>query len=120
MSAAPVAAWEAENEIIERAARSLGSLAKRVEIRNQARVHLWYKQKFGSPITPLKRSTDGIDRFLISCTCVGIEISTARAVRTEWIKRALRWRVDDESRQSKAKPISELVKLEISKYIHFI
>lgn len=68
--------WEAENEIIQRAIKPLGSLAKRVEIRNQARVHLWYEQKFGSSITPLMRSTDGIDRFLISCTCIGIEVSS--------------------------------------------
>ena len=70
--------WEAENEVIECARIPLGSLAKRVEIRNQARVHLWYEQRFGSSISPLMRSTDGIDRFLISCTCVGIEVSSRK------------------------------------------
>ncbi len=68
--------WEAENCVIESAAKPLGPLADRVEIRNQARVHLWYEQRFGSPIAPLKHSRDGIDQFLISCTCVGIEVST--------------------------------------------
>lgn len=68
--------WEAENEVIERANKTLGSLAKRVEIRNQARVHLWYEKRFGVPSPQLRSSRDGIDRFLISCTCVGIDVQT--------------------------------------------
>jgi len=70
--------WDAENKVIERAGRFLGPLAHRVEIRNQARVHLWYEQKFGSPISSLTCSRDGIDQFLISCTCVGIEVSSRK------------------------------------------
>jgi hypothetical protein len=43
-----------------------------MELRNQARVHLWYEEKFGVPYPPLARSTDGIDRFLSYNTQVGI------------------------------------------------
>ena len=68
--------WDAENEVIERAEERLGALSDRVEIRNQARVHLWYEERFGSPIEPLLTSRNGIDQFLIACTCVGIEVSS--------------------------------------------
>jgi hypothetical protein len=47
-----------------------------VEIKNQARVHLWYEQRFGSPYPPLGSARDGIDRYLISCTCVGIDVAS--------------------------------------------
>ncbi|MFN3717860.1 MAG: nucleotidyltransferase family protein [Rhizobium rhizophilum] len=68
--------WEAEDAVIRRAQDMLGDLADRVEIRNQARVHLWYPQKFGSPCPPLTRVEDGIDRYLISCTQFGVGIGT--------------------------------------------
>jgi hypothetical protein len=44
----------------------------KVEVRNQARVHLWYPQKHGLPYPALHCSTDGIDRFLTKNTQVGI------------------------------------------------
>ena len=54
----------------------LGPLAPQVEIRNQARVHLWYEQRFGRAIAPLTSARDGIDRFLIPCTSIGVEVAT--------------------------------------------
>ncbi len=44
-----------------------------VEAKNQARVHTWYEDYFGFPYPALGRSTDGIDRFLVRCTCVGLK-----------------------------------------------
>ena len=64
--------WEAEDRIIKGAAGLFADLGVAVEVRNQARVHLWYEQKFGTPYAPLERSTDAIDRFLIDCSMVGI------------------------------------------------
>jgi hypothetical protein len=43
-----------------------------VEIKNQARVHLWYADYFGHPYSALHSSKDGMDRFLVKCTCVGL------------------------------------------------
>jgi hypothetical protein len=43
-----------------------------VEARNQARVHLWYPEKHGLPYPELRRSTQGIDRFLTRNTQIGI------------------------------------------------
>ncbi|MGX1317691.1 hypothetical protein AB7M17_001144 [Bradyrhizobium sp. USDA 377] len=50
----------------------LGHLGVKVEIRNQARVHLWYPGKHGLPYPPLTCSIEGIDRFLTQNTQVGI------------------------------------------------
>ena len=48
-----------------------------IEAKNQARVHLWYKEYFGYDYPELKSSKDGVDRFLILETCVGVA-STAQ------------------------------------------
>jgi hypothetical protein len=64
--------WEAEDVVIRRAAVLFGDLGAVVELRNQARVHLWYEQHFGTPYPRLSSSQDGIDRFLVPCTCVGV------------------------------------------------
>ncbi len=68
--------WEAEDAVIQKARDLLGDMADKVEIRNQARVHLWYPEKFGAPCPRLTRVEDGIDRFLIACTVLGIHIGT--------------------------------------------
>src|SRR5690348_6829725 len=41
----PDSSWEAEDAVIRRGAKLFGGVGKRVEIRNQARVHLWFPQK---------------------------------------------------------------------------
>lgn len=66
--------WESEDAIIKRAREALGDVADKVEIRNQARVHLWYEARFGSPIEPLMTSEHGIDQFLIECSCIGVSL----------------------------------------------
>ncbi|WP_395688034.1 nucleotidyltransferase family protein [Caenimonas koreensis] len=43
-----------------------------VEAKNQARVHLWYPEYFGFDYPQLKNSCDGIDRYLVLSTCVGV------------------------------------------------
>jgi hypothetical protein len=69
--------WEAEDAVIRKAWHLLGDLADKVEIRNQARVHLWYPQKFGFPCPPLTCVEEGIDRFLIACTLFGVSLGTS-------------------------------------------
>lgn len=46
-----------------------------VEAKNQARVHTWYEDYFGFPYAPLKSTVDGISKFLVECTCVGISVN---------------------------------------------
>jgi uncharacterized protein len=51
---------------------ALGDLGIVAEAKNQARVHLWYPEYFGHPYPQLHCAADGIDRFLIPATCVGL------------------------------------------------
>jgi len=68
--------WEAEDAVIRRADRELADLGATIEVRNQARVHLWYEQRFGVAYPKLTSSRDGVDRYLVECTCVGIEVAS--------------------------------------------
>ena len=64
--------WGAEDAAIQRVAECTRDVEARVELRNQARVHLWYAERFGPGYPQLQSSRDGIDRFLIAGTCVGV------------------------------------------------
>ena len=68
----PDTSWQAEDAVIRQLQSRLKNLGVTVEVRNQARVHLWYPQKHGLPYPPLRSSTQGIDRFLTKNTQVGI------------------------------------------------
>lgn len=50
----------------------LADLGIAVELVNQARVHTWYEEYFGHPYSALHSARDGIDRFLVPSTCVGV------------------------------------------------
>jgi hypothetical protein len=68
--------WEAEDEVIRRVAPLAQRLGLPVEVKNQARVHLWYPQRFGGEYPQLHSARDGIARYLVRCTCVGIDAAT--------------------------------------------
>jgi hypothetical protein len=72
----PDLSWEAEDRVIARMRPISTRLDLAVEVRNQARVHLWYTAKHGTPYPPLHCSADGIDRFLTRCTQVGLQRSS--------------------------------------------
>jgi hypothetical protein len=71
----PDLSWEAEDRVIGHLRETSARLGVRIEVRNQARVHLWYEQKHGTPYPTLQNSRQGIDRFLTRCTQVGIQRS---------------------------------------------
>ncbi|WP_020659834.1 nucleotidyltransferase family protein [Amycolatopsis benzoatilytica] len=64
--------WEAENSVIEAGAKLFGDLPAAVEIRNEARVHLWYEERFGVPCAPYESTEAAIDSFPSSTPCLGI------------------------------------------------
>ena len=68
----PDTSWEAEDAVIRTLHARLAHLGARIEVRNQARVHLWYPAKHGLPYPPLTSSKEGIDRFLTQNTQVGV------------------------------------------------
>ncbi|WP_410481791.1 nucleotidyltransferase family protein [Pseudomonas plecoglossicida] len=74
--------WEAEDRVIAQVHQACSHLGVNVEVRNQARVHLWYEAKFGGTYPPLKKVTDGIDRYLIRSTCLGVDACTGKLYST--------------------------------------
>jgi hypothetical protein len=64
---------DAEMAVQARVDACYADLGITLEIKNQARVHTWYPDYFGRPYPPLTRSQDGLDRFLVQCTCVGLQ-----------------------------------------------
>jgi len=68
----PDTSWAAEDAVIRTVRGRLARFDVAIEVRNQARVHLWYPEKHSLPYPPLASSTEGIDRFLTKNTMVGI------------------------------------------------
>jgi len=68
--------WETENEVIQSGQRLFNDLDVNVELKNQARVHLWYSQRFGGDYPQLQSARDGIDRYLVAGTCMGLDVET--------------------------------------------
>ena len=61
-----------ETAVNQQAQQLFGDLGVQLELKNQARVHTWYPAYFGRPCPPLKTACEGIDRFLVGSTSVGL------------------------------------------------
>jgi hypothetical protein len=70
---------ESEQRVQARVDSVLSDLRVAVEVANQARVHLWYPRYFGRPYAPLASSKEGIARFLVLETCVGVRPAEVHA-----------------------------------------
>jgi hypothetical protein len=69
--------YEAEDVVIQRVAAAFEPpLRELVEVRNQARVHLWFEKKFGTdePYPPLENSAAALKRFVATAFCVGVRM----------------------------------------------
>ena len=55
--------WDAEDRVIKTMERALDGLPVPVQPRNQARVHLWFEQKFGFPFAPLATARESLLRY---------------------------------------------------------
>lgn len=66
--------YEAEDRHIKQGDSVFAGYMLPVEIRNQARVHLWFEQHFGQSYPPLQSSEEGIDRFATKTHAVGVRL----------------------------------------------
>ncbi|KPF82169.1 hypothetical protein IP78_04395 [Brevundimonas sp. AAP58] len=67
--------WDAEDVIIRRAAAAFEEpFRSQVEVRNQARVHLWFKHRFGEDYEPLICTDEALGRFVAPAFAVGIRL----------------------------------------------
>lgn len=64
--------WHAEDAVIRRAAELFAGLNADIEVRNEARVHLWYEAKFGVPCRPFTSTAHAIACFPNQSSCFGI------------------------------------------------
>ncbi len=71
----PDTSWDAEDVVIKRVAAAFDPpLREMVEVRNQARVHLWFEGKFGEPYAPLANSAEALSRFTSATFAVGARL----------------------------------------------
>lgn len=66
--------WEAEDKVIQAGAKIFASLPTRVEIRNQARVHLWYADRFGVPGLQHTSTEGAIASWLSGTALIGMYV----------------------------------------------
>ena len=69
--------WEAEDRVIKALEQALDGLPVPVQPRNQARVHLWFEDKFGSPFSPLTSSAEMLGRYASRTHAVGARLDAA-------------------------------------------
>ncbi|MDP1631375.1 MAG: nucleotidyltransferase family protein [Caulobacter sp.] len=71
----PDTSYDAEDVHIKRAAALCPPpLDALVEVRNQARVHLWFEAHFGEPYEPLTSSAEALSRFVCPAFGVGVRL----------------------------------------------
>ncbi|KOU56343.1 hypothetical protein ADK57_42720 [Streptomyces sp. MMG1533] len=66
--------WAAEDAVIRAGREVFAGLPAEVEIRNEARVHLWYEEKFGVPCPPYDSTEAAIDSFAATTCCLGVRL----------------------------------------------
>lgn len=66
--------YEAEDAVIQRAAAYFAKSPLPVEVRNQARVHLWFPEKFGAAYPALRSSADMMLNFASRTHAVAVRI----------------------------------------------
>lgn len=71
----PDTSWDAEDVWIKRVAAAFAPpLSEQVEVRNQARVHLWFESRFGEPYEPLACAPEALERFVSPTFSVGVRL----------------------------------------------
>jgi hypothetical protein len=66
--------YEAEDRVIRRVADATSHGVGPVEVRNQARVHLWFEARFLVPYTPLSCADEALRRYASVVHAVGVRL----------------------------------------------
>ncbi|RWM97823.1 MAG: nucleotidyltransferase family protein [Mesorhizobium sp.] len=72
--------YEAEDAVIRRAAQHFEGLTLPVEVRNQARVHLWYPAKFGQACPRYTSASESVGYFASKTHAVGVRYDADEAL----------------------------------------
>lgn len=77
----PDVSWDAEDVVIKRVAAAFDQpFRDMVEVRNQARVHLWFEGKFGEPYEALAETDEALARFVAPAFAVGVRLEDDDAI----------------------------------------
>src|ERR1700740_3568810 len=69
--------YGAEDVVIRRVKAAFDEpLRSMVEVRNQARVHLWFETKFSEPYGPLSSTAEALERFASPTFAVGVRLES--------------------------------------------
>jgi uncharacterized protein len=66
--------WDAEDAVIRQIADATSDCVGPVEVRNQARVHLWFESRFGVPYSPLRCADDALHRYASLVHAIGVRL----------------------------------------------
>lgn len=75
--------YDAEDAVIRRVGALLSDAPVPLEIRNQARVHLWFGQKFGFDVPPLTSSAEALMRYASRTHAVAVALDEQGGLRIE-------------------------------------
>lgn len=67
-----------ENKTIVHLSHKLNHISYSIDIKNQARVHLWYKEKFGYDISPITSINDAVNRWPTTCTSISLRLDNKK------------------------------------------
>ena len=67
-----------ENEATAMVREAMNGLPVAVDVKNQARVHLWYRQRFGYDIVPYASTEDAIASWPTTATAIGVRLEHGR------------------------------------------
>ena len=71
-------AAESEQAEEQRIRSLFASLPVPLDVKNEARVHLWYEARFGFAIAPYRSTEDAIATFPTTATAIGVRLSDGR------------------------------------------
>jgi hypothetical protein len=67
--------YEAEDVVIKQVAAAFDEpFRSQIEVRNQARVAVWFEAKFGEPYPALTRTDEALERFVAPAFAVGVRL----------------------------------------------
>src|SRR5258708_30989752 len=81
--------YEAEDAVIRRVKAAVDEpLRSMIEVRNQARLHLWFERKFGEPYGPLSCTAEALERFASATFAVGVRLQPGDRLHM-WLRSVL-------------------------------
>ena len=77
----PDTSWDAEDVVIKQVAAAFEEpFRSTVEVRNQARVPIWFPAHFGEPYDPLSGTDEALERFVAPAFAIGVRLEKDGAI----------------------------------------